>query len=110
MGTVVLRKAGSALQIWPESPGPGDTLHLAFLARAALGEGRNTYEITLLDGVRRRVATIARGEMRPVSGVIFASWNGRVDGGEPVPAGRYILRVVRPSSDFVLERTIFIGP
>ena len=62
----------------------------------------------MLDQRRRVVATVARGVLRPAGGVVCTEWDGRDERGELAPPGRYLLRVVKPSSTFTLERTVFI--
>ena len=58
----------------------------------------------------RPVATIVRGPLRPVGGVVCIEWNGRDEAGAELPAGRYHLRVTRPGSTFLLERKLHIEP
>ncbi len=111
MGKLVFSPGGASLQTWPETIRRGETLHVAFLAPVLTGSTRrDEFEVTLHDHRRRAVATIARGSLRPVGGVVCVEWNGRDDRGAEVSAGRYHLRVMRPHSTFLLERTLHIEP
>ena len=111
MGKLAFTSGGTSIQTWPESIRRGESLHVAFLAPMPHGaDPRAEFEVTVHDHRRRTVATLARGALRPVGGVVCIEWNGRDDGGAELPAGRYHLRVTRPSSTFLLERTLHIEP
>lgn len=109
MGDVVLSTPVPALQAWPDVLRDGDLLRIAFRApRFSGATDGHAYEIQVLDERRRRVATVARGPLRPSGGVVCVEWDGCDDVGRRVDAGAYRLLVTRPPSTFALERTIFV--
>lgn len=111
MGKLAFDAEGASLQIWPDTMRSGDRIAIAFLAAVLRGAAaRDAYEVTLHDHRRRRVATIARGPLRPTGGVVCIEWDGRSELGAEVRPGRYLLRVTRPASTFLLERTLYIEP
>jgi hypothetical protein len=109
MGKLTFTSGGTSLQTWPDTMRAGDRLHIAFLAPLLAGAPpRDEFEVTVYDHRRRRVATVARGALRPAGGVVCIEWDGCDDRGTPLPPGRYQLRVLKPASTFLLERTIHI--
>jgi hypothetical protein len=108
MGIMLERAYEFALQVWPEWPHVGDPMHLAFITPTRVGDlDRHWYEITVHQN-GRLVATVARGVQRPIRGVVCTQWDGRLDGGGAAPPGRYLVKVARARSTFVLQRTVFI--
>lgn len=111
MGKLAFTSGGTSIQTWPETIRRGESLHVAFLVPVRIGSAApGEFEVTLHDHRRRAVATIARGPLHPVGGVVCVEWNGRDDRGAELPAGRYRLRVTRPRSTFLLECTLHIEP
>jgi flagellar hook assembly protein FlgD len=97
--------------LWPEVLRAGERILVAFRAARVAGMMRvPSYEVTVFDSRRRRVATLLRGRARPSAGVVCVDWDGRDDRGALVPPGAYQLRVEGPGSSPRLERTLLVTP
>jgi len=96
------------IELWPSTLRAGDRMHIAFRAPRIVGMMKlPTYEVTVLDPRRRRVATLLRGPARASAGGVCIDWDGRDDFGRTVTAGAYRLRVEgRPG--LLLERTLHV--
>ena len=99
---------GTSLQTWPDPARAGDRVHIAFLAPMLAGASREGYEVAVFDHRRHRVARIAPGALRREGAVLCAEWDGRDLHGAQVRPGRYQLRVTKPASTFLLEKTLHL--
>ena len=109
MASVTLNHPTSALQTWPDILRSGERLHIAFVAPTFKGpEREHRYDIVVLDQRRWPIAKITGQAPRPVGGVIVAEWDGTDQWGGRVPTGAYQLRVAKPGTTFILERTILV--
>src|SRR5688572_4786341 len=86
------------------SPNPGSgmtTIHL--FSAGAPGTSMHT-EASVFDLQGRRLATLHRGPLP--AGATRLSWNGRAEGGRPLGAGLYLLRVVSADGRHTIARMI----
>jgi hypothetical protein len=97
------------LDIRPQVVRPGDRVHVAFRALRIPGTMNvPRYDVSVLDALRRRVATLMREPVRPTGGVVCLDWDGRDDHGHPLAPGNYQLRVRGVGNPLQLERTLLI--
>lgn len=101
-GSSWLRATGESGDLWlepqpqpfrPDRPGEPHLCRIA-IPRAAGGGGRVTADVFSMAG--RRVATLAAGA--EAHGPVVLVWNGSSAGGEPLPTGLYLIRVVLQSA------------
>jgi hypothetical protein len=86
----------------------GGDLAVAFAAPlGALGLPVSDLDVGIYSVLGRRVATLARGQVRAEDGVVRLSW--RVGAGDRVAPGIYFVRAVAPSAGFILERKVVVG-
>lgn len=109
MANLLLGIHGSGLDIRPRVVRPGDRVHVAFRAhRIPGGTTVPRYDVSVLDALRRRVATLLREPVRPSGGVVCLDWDGRDDHGFLLPPGQYQLRVQGVGNPLELERTLLV--
>jgi hypothetical protein len=88
--TAVGSERPTATVLLAPSPNP---LNGSSLLRFSLANGGDT-RLDLFDAAGRRVASLVHASLEP--GNYSIRWDGRADGGEPLGAGLYFLRLIAP--------------
>jgi hypothetical protein len=108
IGRASLGAPFAGIRAWPSPVAIGGDLAVAFAAPlGALGLPVSDLDVGIYSVLGRRVATLARGQVRAEDGVVRLSW--RVGAGDRVAPGIYFVRAVAPSAGFILERKVVVG-